>query len=60
MFQKLSLFLNDSKKEFGRINWPTPQETSRLTLVVVLLSLLFAVFLGLFDFLFLIGLEYLL
>lgn len=57
MLEKINYFLSDAKREFKRINWPTTKDTYRLTLVVIVISLLFAVFLGAFDFLFLIGLE---
>ncbi|MFH1759106.1 MAG: preprotein translocase subunit SecE [Patescibacteria group bacterium] len=58
--EKIKSFLQESKKEFRRVNWPTYQETVRLTIIVVAMSLLVAAFLGLFDFIFLIGLESLL
>jgi len=57
MFQKLGYFLNDAKREFRRINWPTAHETARLTMVVIAISLLFTIFLGAFDLLFLVGME---
>lgn len=57
MIQKLSLFFSDAKREFRRINWPTANETSRLTIVVIFISLFFTVVLGAFDLLFLLGLE---
>lgn len=52
MFTKLTSFLQESRQEIMRVNWPTRQETTRLTLVVVAISLLVAVMLGAFDFLF--------
>jgi preprotein translocase subunit SecE len=53
MFTKLSLFLRESKQELQRVNWPTTQETVRLTGVVVGVSLVIAVFLGVADMIFL-------
>ena len=52
MFSKITSFLQESKLELGRVNWPSRKETVQLTLVVIGISLLFAVFLGLLDFLF--------
>lgn len=52
MFTKLTSFLQESRQELLRVNWPTRQETVRLTLVVVAISVLVAVMLGAFDFLF--------
>jgi len=52
MFTKLIIFLQESRQELGRVNWPTREETIRLTLVVVLMSLLVAFFLGALDFFF--------
>ena len=49
MVQKLKLFLEESRQEFKRVNWPTWQETRRLTLIVIGLSLGLAVFLGVLD-----------
>ena len=53
---KLKLFLQESKQEFNRINWPTWQETVNLTLIVVFMSIGLALFLGAVDY----GLSYLL
>ena len=52
MFTKVSAFLQESKQELLRVNWPSRQETMRLTLVVVAVSLLVAIFLGALDFAF--------
>jgi len=43
--------------EFQRVNWPSFQETTRLTTVVIVMSLSIAVFLGVVDYLFSIGLA---
>jgi len=52
MFSKLIPFLQESKQELKRVNWPSREETIRLTLVVILLSLAVAIFLGALDFIF--------
>lgn len=51
MIQKMKVFLKESQQELKRINWPSRQETVRLTLIVIGLSLVMAVFLGIIDFL---------
>ena len=53
---KLKLFLQESKQEFNRINWPTWQETINLTLIVIFMSVGLALFLGAVDY----GLSYVL
>jgi preprotein translocase subunit SecE len=53
MYNKLKNFLQESRQEFKRINWPSRQETIRYTLFVVIFSLVMAIFLGLLDFVFL-------
>ena len=52
MISKLKSFLGEAFFELRRVNWPTRQETTRLTIVVIIMSLLLAVVLGLFDFIF--------
>ena len=50
MLQKMMLFLKESRQELKRVNWPSRQETIRLTLIVVGMSLVVAMFLGIIDF----------
>ena len=52
MFAKLISFLQESKQELLRVNWPSRQDTIRLTLVVIAMSVLVALFLGALDFIF--------
>ena len=52
MFNKLISFLKESRQELSHVNWPTREETTRLTLVVIFISLLVAFLLGAFDALF--------
>lgn len=51
------MYLQESWAELRRVNWPTRQETAKMTLVVIVFSLLIAAFLGVLDtfFQFLIG-----
>lgn len=57
MFDHLKSYIQESYQELRRFNWPTRQETVRLTLIVVGISLATAVLLGLLDLLFVYLLE---
>ncbi|MDP1689528.1 MAG: preprotein translocase subunit SecE [bacterium] len=57
MFERLKLFLQESRRELSRVNWPTREETMRLTGVVVAISLIIAIFLGAFDYIFYRGIQ---
>lgn len=46
----------EARQEFKHVNWPTRQEATRLTMVVVGISLGIAVFLSVFDYAFSYGL----
>lgn len=52
---KLKSFLKEAQQEFGHINWPTKQETIRMVIIVVVISLVMAFYLGALDFGFLQG-----
>ncbi len=52
MFSKLKAYIKESYQEFLRVNWPSRQETIRLTIIVVGISLAVAIFLGVLDLLF--------
>ncbi len=52
MFGKFKLFIGELRQEFKRINWPGRKETIKMSLTVVVISLLVAAFLGALDFLF--------
>lgn len=57
MFSRLSTFLRESLREFKRINWPTRKEAMVLMGVVITVCLVFAIYLGALDFLFVYLLE---
>ena len=48
--ERLKLFLQESRQEFNRVNWPSLNETTRLTVIVIVMSLVMAAFLGAIDF----------
>lgn len=50
MFEKFKIFLQDSRQELKRVNWPSRQDTIRYTLFVIGLSIGLALFLGFLDF----------
>lgn len=52
MFEKFKIFLQESRQELKRVNWPSRQETIRYTLFVIGLSIGLSLFLGLLDFIF--------
>lgn len=50
---KIAEFLKDVRVELRKVSWPSRQETTKLTGVVILVSVIIASFLGLLDFVFL-------
>ncbi|MBI4086171.1 MAG: preprotein translocase subunit SecE [Candidatus Liptonbacteria bacterium] len=52
MIDKIKKFFEETRLEFRHVNWPSRNEAARLTMVVVILSLCLAAFLGAFDYLF--------
>ena len=49
MFSKLVSYINESRMELKRVNWPSRSETIRLTLVVIGVSVAVGFFLGVLD-----------
>ena len=52
MFAKAKTLFQESVQELKRVNWPSQQDTLRLTGTVIFLSLAVAIFLGVLDFIF--------
>lgn len=52
MVQRIKRFFEEARVELRHVNWPTRAEAIRLTVVVIVISLAIAVFLGAFDYLF--------
>lgn len=50
--QAIITFLREAKVELSRVNWPSQKEIIRYTVLVVIISIVVAVFLGALDFLF--------
>ena len=54
---KFTEYLKETKTELKHVIWPSRNQTIYYTLIVVVLSVLLAYFLGIFDFIFSKGLE---
>lgn len=53
---RITEYLKDTKAELKHVTWPSRSQTIAYTIIVVALSLLAAYFLGVFDYLFSLGL----
>ena len=54
---KITEYLKETKAELKHVIWPSRNQTFYYTLIVIVLSIVTAYFLGLFDFIFSKGLE---
>jgi len=54
---KISNYLSETKEEMKRVSWPTKKQTILYTSLVIVISVAVAAYLGLFDFLFSLGLK---
>jgi preprotein translocase subunit SecE len=54
---RMRRFLNEAWSELKKVSWPTRQETVNLTVIVFLVSLVVGLFISLFDFIFVKGLD---
>ena len=54
---KITEYFKETKGELKHVNWPTRQQTIYFTIIVIVVSVLIAYFLGIFDFIFSKGLE---
>jgi len=57
MTHKIRSFLEETKQEIKKVNWPTKEETIRYTVFTIGFSIVLSLFLGVFDFIFLRLLE---
>ena len=46
----LAKYFRETRGEMRKVTWPTREEAQRLTIVVLVVTTLFALFLGLLDF----------
>ncbi len=49
MFKKFKKFIDEVKVEMGKVTWPSHQELVNSTIIVVVVSLLFTVYIFLAD-----------
>jgi preprotein translocase subunit SecE len=49
MFQKITKFLIEVRQEMSKVSWPTREELRGSTIVVITVSLIFAIFIYLVD-----------
>lgn len=54
---KLTEYFKETKAELKHVIWPSRSQTFYYTLVVIILSVIIAYYLGIFDFLFSQGLQ---
>lgn len=52
IFSRISNFFKEVKQELKKVTWPTRQETIKYTVIVIVVSLGVALFLGMADFVF--------
>ena len=52
MFSKLLSFIQESRQEIKRVDWPTTPTVTTLTLVVIFISIGVSVYLGALDYVF--------
>ncbi|MBC8184052.1 preprotein translocase subunit SecE [candidate division KSB1 bacterium] len=49
MFRKINKFIQDVKTEMAKVSWPSRQELKGTTVIVIVLTLIFAVFIFIVD-----------
>ncbi len=49
---KIAEYIKETKAELKHVNWPTKKQAMAYTLIVILISVATAYYLGLFDFIF--------
>jgi preprotein translocase subunit SecE len=54
---KLSNYIIETRGELKHVTWPTRHQALAYTIVVILISVFVALFLGLFDYIFTLGLT---
>lgn len=57
MLSKIKNYFKEIKAELTHVVWPSRKQTIYYTILVIVLSIVVAYFLGLFDFIFLRGLQ---
>lgn len=60
MATRISSYFRESYHELKKVAWPSRKEVTQNTIVVIVISLAVAIFLGLLDYFFTWGLEFIL
>ncbi|MDB5194747.1 MAG: Protein translocase complex, SecE/Sec61-gamma subunit [Parcubacteria group bacterium] len=54
---KIGTYITETRGELKRVTWPTKRQALAYTVTVILISVFVALFLGLFDYIFTLGLQ---
>ncbi len=57
IFTKISTYIKESLAEMKKVTWPTKKETQQYSILVLVISIVVALYLGLLDYIFNIILE---
>lgn len=49
MWERVRTFASEVRGEFGRVTWPTREDLVNSTTVVIVFSVAFGIFIGIFD-----------
>ncbi len=52
MFNKITVYFKETRLEMRKVTWPTRQQTTRFTIMVIAVSVGVSLILGGFDFIF--------
>jgi len=52
MIKRMIQYIIDTKAELKHVSWPTQKQTITFTILVIIISIVIAFYLGLFDYLF--------
>ena len=52
MISSINQFLKETRQELDKVTWPTKEETVKLTQTVIIVTVVFALYLGALDYLF--------
>jgi len=57
IMSKITDYITETRGELKRVSWPTKSQAAGYTVLVILISVFVALFLGLFDYIFTLGLK---
>ncbi len=53
----LKQYINETKAELKHVSWPTRNQTIIYTLLVIVISVALSIYLGIFDYIFTLGIK---